>query len=90
MWTIVRFALGDASGRAEETAFEILRGAGFRRKPGPVAAPAAAVADVAQEPAVVTRAVFAALHEARLRPVFVTCAPIDGGARAHAAAPPSA
>ena len=74
MWTIVRFAL-----RREKdyrTAFEILRHAGFlpHHRPGTCdggAFPAAVVANVLQEPAVITRAVFEGLEEAGLLPVAV-------------------
>jgi hypothetical protein len=76
MWTVIQFALGETSGYA--TAFELLRYAGFRAhrapdSPGACAVfPAAAVADVLQDPAVVARAVFEAFAEARLRPVAVS------------------
>jgi len=76
MWTVIRFTLSDTSGYP--TAFEILRHAGFRahRAPDSPGAcgvfPAAVVAEVLQDPAVVTRAVFQAFAEARLRPVAVS------------------
>ncbi len=76
MWTVIRFVLGDEAGYP--TAFELLRGAGFREHRGSDSPgvrevfPAAAVADVFQDPAVVTRAVFEALAAARLRPIAVT------------------
>jgi hypothetical protein len=76
MWTIVRFTLSDASSYSK--AFEVLRHAGFRAHRAPDSPracevfPAAVVADVLQDPAVVARAVFEAFLEARLRPVAVT------------------
>lgn len=82
MWTIVRFALRrDPDYRA---AFELLSAAGFQphRTPGASggdAFPAAVVADLFQDPAVVTRAVFEGLHEAGLLPVGVTAAHVDVG-----------
>ena len=82
MWTIVRFALRrDLDYRP---AFELLAGAGFRphRTPGAAdedAFPAAVVADLFQDPAVVTRAVFEGLLEAGLRPVGVAAAHVDVG-----------
>ncbi|HEX9398786.1 MAG TPA: hypothetical protein VF912_01655 [Anaeromyxobacter sp.] len=85
MWTIVRFALRrDPDYRA---GFDLLAHAGFQphRTPGAEpedAFPAAVVADLFQDPAVVTRAVFEALHEAGLRPVGVAAAHVDV-ARAH-------
>jgi hypothetical protein len=74
MWTIVRFALprkGDY-----RTAFQILAHAGFQlhRTPDEAedeALPASVVADLFQDPAVVSRAVFEGLHEAGLGPVGV-------------------
>ena len=75
MWTLIRFALAEGTGYG--TAFEILRQAGFRAHQVPdspracSAMPAAVVADVLQDPAVLSRAVFEALAEARLRPVVV-------------------
>lgn len=78
MWTIVRFAL-DRGGDAYQGAFDLLARAGFERcgelLPGGVeepVLPAAVVADVVQDPAVVSRAIFDALGAAGLRPVAVT------------------
>jgi hypothetical protein len=76
MWTIVRFALADGAGY--DKAFEILRSAGFsaHRASDPPRActvlPGAVVGEALQDPSVVSRAVFEALVEARLRPVAVT------------------
>jgi hypothetical protein len=76
MWTIIRFALADGAGYGK--AFEILRHAGFRahRVSDPPRActvlPGAVVGEALQDPALVSRAVFEALAEARLRPVAVT------------------
>ncbi len=87
MWTIVRFTLSDASGYPK--AFEVLRHAGFRSHRGPDSPracdvfPAAAVADVLQDPAVVARAVFEAFLEARLRPVAVTGCEVAPARRAR-------
>ena len=80
MWTIVRFALWGAHDYGE--AFELLAGAGFARHPAPAPDraepfPAAVVVDRCQDPAVVTRAVFEALHGAGLRPMGVIAAPLD-------------
>jgi hypothetical protein len=89
MWTLIRFALAEGTGYG--TAFEILRQAGFRVHQVPdspracSAMPAAVVADVLQDPAVVSRAVFEALAEARLRPVAVAGCEIGLG-RPRAAA----
>jgi hypothetical protein len=75
MWTLIRFTLAEGGGYG--TAFEILRQAGFRAHQAPdspqecSAMPAAVIADVLQDPAVISRAVFEALAEARLRPVAV-------------------
>jgi hypothetical protein len=74
MRTLVRFAL-----RAEDRyrdAFHLLAHAGFHRQRAPEAGecetfPAAVVADLLQEPAVVSRAVFEALHDAGYAPVAV-------------------
>ena len=87
MWTIVRFALRrDLDYRP---AFDLLAGAGFQphRTPGAGgedAFPAAVVADLFQDPAVVTRAIFEGLFEAGLGPVAVAAAHADVG-RARAA-----
>jgi hypothetical protein len=77
MWTVLRFALERPCDYPR--ALELLAHAGFRahRVPDLAAAaleplPAAAVADVLQDPAVISRAVFEALQEARLGPVVVT------------------
>jgi hypothetical protein len=82
MWTIVRFGLDRAGDY--RTAFELLARAGFapHRRPdssptGPF--PAAAVRDLFQDPAVVTRAVFDALDEAGLSPLGVSAAHVDVG-----------
>ena len=86
MWTIIRFALAAPGAQDHRTAFELLRRAGFQPHHLPVregerGAPghleAAAVADLLQDPAVVSRAVFIAFSEARLRPVFVTGAHVS-------------
>ncbi len=88
MWTIIRFALADGAGYA--TAFDILRRAGFRAHRAPDSPPAcsvlpaAVVADVPQDPAVVSRAVFEALAEARLRPVAVSGCEVRPARRAVA------
>ncbi|HEX9307450.1 MAG TPA: hypothetical protein VF894_08165 [Anaeromyxobacter sp.] len=80
MWTIVRFALlRDPDYRA---AFDLLAQAGFQphRTAGAdraCAFPAGVVADLFQDPAVVTRAVFEGLLEAGLRPVGVSAAHVD-------------
>jgi hypothetical protein len=89
MWTIVRFGLlADGDYRA---AFDLLAHAGFQlhRTPaeqgrGPF--PAAVVADLFQDPVVVSRAVFDGLHEAGLGPVGVSAAHVDVGR----ASPPNA
>lgn len=90
---MVRFSLGGGE-RAYRDALEILRGAGSRhaRPEEPIDAaapfPAAVVARVARRPDDVTRAVFAALAEAGLRPVAVSGCRVHeqpatgGGARA--------
>ncbi len=78
MWTVFRFSLSGGGARAYRDALEILRGAGFRRAPGPerIGAdgtfPGAVVADVRRDPAEITRAIFEALHEGGLHPVAVT------------------
>jgi hypothetical protein len=85
MWTIFRFALSGADRRAYEDAYAILKGAGFERPPAeasqpPCASahqfPAAVLAYVRHDPAVVTRSIFEVLGEARLRPLGVTGAPL--------------
>jgi hypothetical protein len=93
MWTVVRFGL--RRGRDYRAAFELLAHAGFapHRRPGPEEAepfPAAAVRDLFQDPAVVSRAVFEALDEAGLSPVGVAAAHVDvgRGARRRAALAP--
>jgi hypothetical protein len=88
MWIIVRFELGRV--RDYGAAFELLRHAGFqphRRPSGGEAAafPAAVVADVLQDPAVVTRAVFTGLQDAGLLPIGVTAAHVDVGRAAREA-----
>lgn len=79
MWTVVRFELATPD---YPTAFALLRGAGFapHRQPrdgAPEPLPAAVVQDLLQDPAVVTRAVFEALEQARLVPVAVAAAHVD-------------
>jgi hypothetical protein len=91
MWTIVRFALlreGDY-----RPAFEILAHAGFQLHRTPDAAegeafPGAVVADLFQDPAVISRAVFDGLHEAGLGPMGVSAAHVDF-ARPRPQTPPS-
>jgi hypothetical protein len=80
MWTIVRFALNREGDY--RPAFEILAHAGFQLHRTPDAAegeafPAAVVADLLQDPAVVSRAVFGGLHEAGLCPVGVSALHVD-------------
>jgi hypothetical protein len=80
MWTIVRFALRRDPDYRD--ALDLLAHAGFQRHRAPgdgdgEAFPAAVVADLFQDPAVVTRAVFEALAEAGLRPVGVAAAHVD-------------
>jgi hypothetical protein len=79
MWSVFRFSLSDGGERAYRDALEILRGAGFRRAPDPVARcepgaafPAVVVGDVRRSPAEVTRIIFVTLDEAGLRPVGVS------------------
>jgi hypothetical protein len=81
MWTIVRFAL-----RTEEDyrpAFDLLGHAGFQRHRAPGGGggcgtfPAAVVADLFQDPAVVTRAVFVGLQDAGLGPVAVAASHVE-------------
>ncbi len=86
MWTVVQFELRSSDYR---TAFELLGGAGFvphRRPSGATGEtfPAAVVRDLFQDPAVVTRAVFEALDEARLEPVAVAASHVDVGRAASA------
>jgi hypothetical protein len=81
MWTVVQFELSSARYR---TAFDLLAGAGFvpHRRPGADAGDpfsAAVVRDLFQDPAVVSRAVFEALHEAGLDPVAVSAAHVRVG-----------
>jgi hypothetical protein len=90
MWTVVRFGLRGAGDYG--AAFELLARAGFaeHRRPAPDAPgpfPAAAVRDLFQDPAVVSRAIFEALDEAGLAPLGVTAAHVDvgRGARRRAA-----
>ena len=77
MWTLIRFALNSEDPAPYRAAFELLGHAGFRRHPSldsPGASgtfPASVVANVPQDPAVVSRAVFDALTAARLGPVMV-------------------
>lgn len=77
MHALFRIALSGGGDRAYRDALEILAGAGFRRAgAGPVdpraTFPAAVLAEVWRDPADVTRAIFAVLREAGLRPVAVT------------------
>jgi hypothetical protein len=78
MWTIFRFALSGADRRAYDDAYAILQGAGFERPREPALHcasapfPAAVLAFVRHDPAIVTRSIFEVLGEARLRPVGVT------------------
>lgn len=83
MWTIFRFALSSADRRAYDDAYAILTSAGFVRpreagEPPCATAqfPAAVLAYVRHDPAVVTRSIFEVLGEARLRPLGVTGAPL--------------
>ena len=92
MWTVIRFALSSAEPGPYRAAFELLGRSGFQphRRPGPGACavfPASVVADLLQDPAVVSRAIFEALAEARLRPVMVTGAHVEVRARARPASP---
>ena len=80
MWTIVRFALRREKDYA--AAFEILRHAGFLPRHRPATGeqgtfPAAVVANVLQDPAVITRAVFEGLEEAGLLPVAVAACHVN-------------
>ena len=83
MWTVIRFALSGADHPRYEAAFELLRRSGFQphRRPGDPEAcgvlPASVVADLLQDPAVVSRAIFEALAAARLHPVMVTGAHVE-------------
>jgi hypothetical protein len=93
MWTVIRLVLHGEDARAYRTAGDLLRGAGFAdpaaAEPGPGRR---VVADLLQDPAVVARAVFEALAEAGLRPVWVSGSQVDvrlGRARRGAAAPRS-
>ncbi len=92
MWTIFRFSLRAGGAGAYREALEILRGAGFRRADAGDAIdadapfPAGVVADVRSEPADVTRAIFAVLHEAGLHPVGVSGAPLTVSRSTGAAA----
>lgn len=88
MWTVIRFALATAEPGKYRTAFEMLGHSGFQphRRPadgGSDVLPASVVADLLQDPAVVSRAVFEALTAARLRPVMVTGAHIEVRGRAR-------
>jgi hypothetical protein len=80
MCTIVRFAL--LSEGDYRPAFDLLAHAGFHLHRTPATAdgeplPAAVVADLLQDPAVITRAVFEGLHDAGLRPVAVIASQVD-------------
>jgi len=88
MWTVIRFALSSAEPARYRAAFELLRRSGFQphRRPGDTEGevlPASVVADLLQDPAVVSRAIFEALAGAHLRPVMVTGAHVEVRARAH-------
>jgi hypothetical protein len=91
MWTIVRFGLrSDGDYRA---AFDLLAHAGLQPHRSPDAAgaepfPAAVVADLFQDPAVVSRAVFDGLHDAGLGPVAVCAAHVDVSRRLTSPRPP--
>jgi hypothetical protein len=92
MWTVIRFALSSAEPGPYRAAFELLGRSGFQphRRPGPGACavfPASVVADLLQDPAVVSRAIFEALADARLRPVMVTGAHVEVRASARPASP---
>lgn len=83
MWTIVRFALTDAAEDRYRDAYEILSRAGFQPHRAPAASevlPAAVVADLLQDPAVVSRAIFEALSEGGLGPMMVTGCRVGPGA----------
>jgi hypothetical protein len=86
MWTLIRFALNSDDTGPYRAAFELLGEAGFVRHQSPDDAgaeatfPAAVVADVPEDPAVVSRAVFDALAAARLRPIMVTGCHLRGRA----------
>jgi hypothetical protein len=88
MWTVIRFALASAQPDSYRSAFELLRRSGFQphRRPeagGCEVLPASVVADLLQDPAVVSRAIFEALADARLRPLMVTGAHVRVRGRAH-------
>jgi hypothetical protein len=91
MWTVIRFALSSAEPGRYRAAFELLGRSGFQphRRPGEAreVLPASVVADLFQDPAVVSRAIFEALAEARLGPVMVTGSHVDVCARAHPGPP---
>jgi hypothetical protein len=88
MWTVIRFALSSAEPGPYRAAFDLLGRSGFQphRRPGDGACdvlPASVVADLLQDPAVVSRAIFEALAGARLRPVMVTGAHVEVRGRAR-------
>lgn len=87
MWTVIRFSLSGAAPERYRAAFELLGRSGFQphRRPGAAneVLPASVVADLFQDPAVVSRAIFEALADARLGPVMVTGAHVEVRARAH-------
>ncbi|WP_041448381.1 hypothetical protein [Anaeromyxobacter sp. Fw109-5] len=91
MWTVIRFALSSAEPARYRDAFELLGRSGFQphRRPGEAREilPASVVADVFQDPAVVSRAIFEALADARLGPVMVTGSHVDVCAHARPGPP---
>jgi hypothetical protein len=83
MWTLVRFALTDAAEDGYRDAYDILARAGFQPYRAPAASevlPAAVVADLLQDPAVVSRAIFEALSAGGLGPMMVTGCQVGPGA----------
>lgn len=88
MWTVIRFALTSAEPCRYRAAFELLGRCGFQphRRPGDGGCqilPASVVADLFQDPAVVSRAIFEALASARLSPLMVTGSHVEVRGRAH-------
>ncbi len=89
MWTVIRFALSGADPAPYRAAFDLLRRSGFQphRRPEDAGTcdvfPASVVADLLQDPGVVSRAIFEALAGARLRPVMVAGAHVEVRARAR-------
>lgn len=83
MWTLVRFALTDAAEHGYRDAYEILARAGFQphgAAPASELLPAAVVADILQDPAVVSRTIFEALSAGGLGPMMVTGCQVGPGA----------